>query len=322
MSPIEAYLDEVRVQLHLDPRTERRIISELDAHFQEKLADLRRSGAAEEEAVRDAIAAFGEPRLIARLMYEAWGRGSWMDTLIGCQPHLVVAALFATHLWRHPVLLFAAFLPITIITLIAWRRTAPAWLYPWTGYALLPFLIVTYFALEPLVRTISFLLTGDGSPAPLLHLAGLAAFCLFALWLVVTATIRVARRDWILVSMMLAPLPVVVIWLASVSRTEGFVPAVLRGLEAGFNRFDGAMALFCLTLGLSTALFMRLRQRYLKAAAILAAGMIGGALAVSSIQGGLDLLRLIIVSLCFLLFLVLPFALHVYLGKEGRPKQA
>jgi hypothetical protein len=322
MSEIDAYLEEVRAHLHLDSHTERRVISELTAHFQEKQSDLRRNGMAEEAAAREAISAFGEPRMIARLMYEAFSRGSWTDTLIGCQPHLVVAALFATHLWRNPLLLFAAFLPITLITLLAWRKSAPAWLYPWTGYALLPFLIVAYFAVDPLVRTVLFLVTGDGAPAPVLHLAGLGAFCIFALWLVVTATVRVARRDWILVSLMLSPLPVVVIWLASVSQSGEFVPVLLRGLEAGFYRFDGAMALFCITLGACTALFMRLRQRYLKATAILATGMIGGALAVSSIQGGVDLFRLLVISLCFLLFLVFPFVLHSYLGREGRPKQA
>lgn len=322
MSEIDAYLEEVRAHLYLDPRTERRVISELTAHFQEKQTDLRRNGLAEEEVAREAISAFGEPRMIARLMYEAFSRGSWIDTLIGCQPHLVVAALFATHLWRNPLLLFAAFLPITLITLIAWRRSAPAWLYPWTGYALLPLLFVAYFAVDPLVRTVLFLVTGDGAPAPVLHLAGLGAFCVFALWLVVTATVHVARRDWILVSLMLSPLPVLVIWLASVSRNGGFVPVLLHGLEAGFNKFDSAMALFCITLGASTTLFMRLRRRYLKATAILATGIIGGALAVSSIQGGVDLPRLIVISLCFLLFLVFPFVLHACLGREGRPKQA
>lgn len=322
MREIDSYLAQVRAHLHLEPRAEKRVINEMQAHFHEKLEDLRRTGVPEENAAREAIAAFGDPRIIARLMYEASSRGSWTDTLIGCQPHFVVAALFATHLWRHPLLLFAAFLPITIITLIAWRRNSPAWLYPWTGYALLPLLILASLAVDPVVRTFLFLVTGSGTPAPFLHIAVLGSAAAFALWLVVTATVRVARKDWILVSLMLSPLPVLVIWSASVSRTRGFIPAVLAGLEAGVNRFDGAMALVCLILGLSTALFMRVRSRYLKAASILVAGMVGGGVAVSSIQGGLGLLRLAVVSLGFLLFLVLPFVLHSYLGRSHRVRQA
>ena len=322
MSDVGAYLDQVRTHLHLDPLTERRVISELATHFQEKLSDLRSSGLAEEEASREAIASFGQPKTIARLMYEAYGRGSWIDALIGCQPHLVVAALFATHLWRHPLLLSAAFLPITVVTLLAWRRGATNWLYSWTGYALLPLFIVTYFSVEPIARTVSFLVGGSGVPAPFWHLAGLVTFFTFTLWLVVSATVQVAKRDWILVSLMLLPLPVLVVWIASVSRTDDFLVSLLRGLEARLGQWDQAMAFFCATLAMATALFMRVRRRSLKAGAIMAVGIVGGALAVSSIQGGLGLFGFLAVAACFMLFLVCPFALHAYLEREGRPKEA
>jgi hypothetical protein len=322
VSDVSAYLDQVRTHLHLDPLTERRVISELATHFQEKLSDLRDSGLAEEQASCVAIASFGEPKTIARLMYEAYGRGSWIDALIGCQPHLVVAALFATHLWRHPLLLSAAFLPIVVITLLAWRREAPSWLYSWMGYALLPLLIVTYFSVDPVARTISFLVGGSGEPAPFWHLAGLVGFFAFTLWLVASATVRVAKRDWIPVSLMLLPLPVLVVWIASVSQTDDFFATLMRGLEARLSQWDQAMACFCVTLAVATALFLRLRRRSLKAGAIMAVGIVGGALAVSSIQGGLDLFGLLAVAACFLLFLVCPFALHTYLEREGRPKEA
>ncbi len=322
MSGVGAYLDEVRLHLHLDPLTERRVINELATHFQEKLTDLRSSGLAEEEASREAIASFGEPKTIARLMYQAYGRGSWADTLMGCQPHLVIAALFATHLWRYPFLLFAAFLPITVVTLLAWRRSAPNWLYSWTGYALLPLLIVTYFSVDPVARTVSFLLGGSGVPAPFWHLAGLASVSAFTLWLVVSATVHVAKRDWILVSLMLLPLPVLVVWIASVSRTDGFLAAIMRGLSASMSQWDEAMAYFCATLGVATALFMRLRRRSLKAGAIIAVGIVGGALAVSSIQGGLGLFGFLAVAISFLAFLFCPLILHAYLEREGRPREA
>jgi hypothetical protein len=324
MSGITTYLEEVRAHLHLDSDTERRVIGELRAHFDEKLADLQRGGMAREAAEREAIASCGEPRVIARLTYEACSRGSWIDTLVGCQPHLVVAALFATHQWRHPFLLFAAFVPITVITFIAWRRNSADWRYPWTGYAFLPLLIAAYFSVEPVVGTVSFLLTGQGSPAPALLLAGLAGFLAFSAWLLAAATIRAVRRDWILVSLMLSPLPVVLVWLLSVSPQgqADLLAALAQGLEGGSSRFDGAMALFCITLGLSTALFMRLRQRYLKAAAIFAAGVVGSAIAVSALQGGLDAFRILAVSVCMVAFLVLPFALHALVGRDGKPKQA
>lgn len=324
MSRIDAYLEQVQAHLHLDPLTERRVISELRAHFDEKLADLAREGVGGEAAEREAVASCGDPRVIARLTYEACSRGSWVDTLVGCQPHLVVAALFITHQWRHPLLLIAAFIPITVITFIAWRRNAADWRYPWTGYAFLPLLIAGYFSVQPVASTVSFLLGGRGAPAPALLLAGLACFIAFSLWLLIAATIRAVRRDWILVSLMLSPLPVVLVWLLSVSPSgqADLLAALRQGLEGGFSRFDGVMALFCVTLGVSTALFMRLRQRFLKAAAIFAAGAVGSGIAVSTIQGGLDILSLFTLFLCVLAFLVVPFGLHALIGREGRPKQA
>src|SRR5512142_1328186 len=96
-SEVAAYLEEVKTHLHLDPRTERRVISELYAHFQEKVGDLQVQGLPVADATQVALSSFGEARWIARLMYEAHSRGTWTEALIGCQPHLIVAGLFAAH---------------------------------------------------------------------------------------------------------------------------------------------------------------------------------------------------------------------------------
>ena len=110
--------------------------------------------------------------------------------------------------------------------------------------------------------------------------------------------------------------------MASVSHVDGFLAAIVRGLSASLSQWDQAMAYFCATLGVATALFMRLRQRSLKAGAIIAVGIVGGALAVSSLQGGLDLFGLLAVGACFLIFLICPLILHAYLEREGRPREA
>src|SRR5208282_4796805 len=163
---VSSYLDQVKAHLHLDPRTERRVISELSTHFDEKVGDLALQGVGEDDAVRDALKSFGDARSIARLMDEAHSRGSWTEALIGCQPHLIVAALFATHVWRHPLLLGAAFGAIVVIALLGWRGGGTPWMYTWIGYAVLPLLVAGYLSMDPVARTVSFLLTGHGAPAP------------------------------------------------------------------------------------------------------------------------------------------------------------
>ena len=163
---VVAYLDEVRTHLHLDPVMESRIISELHSHLQEKVAELQERGASELEATREALATFGGARAIARLTYEAYSRGSWIEALISCQPHMIVAALFATHVWRQPVMLAVAFAAIVLIALLGSRHGAPTWSYSWMGYAVFPFLILTGMSWDPVVRTVTYIARGTGEPAP------------------------------------------------------------------------------------------------------------------------------------------------------------
>jgi hypothetical protein len=315
---VGVYLDEVRTHLHLDARTERRVINELYTHFQEKLSDLEDNGMREEEATREALRSFGDARSIARMMYEAYSKGSWTEALISCQPHLIVAALFATHIWRNPVLLGGAFAAIVIISLLGWRGGAPNWLYSWIGYAVLPLLIFSYLSVDPVARTISYFIRGQGTPAPLWHLAALLVVYGFTLWLIASTAITVARQDWILVSLMLLPLPVLGIWIISVSQS-GFLFDALRGFEARFTKWDSVMAYVFLMLGMTTALFIRVRQRAVKVVAVLAVGIVGGAAAVSNIWGEFGILRIIAISVCLFLFLIIPFLLRALLGRDQQP---
>ena len=318
---VRAYLDDVRAHLHLDPRAERRVIRELFAHFNEKVSDLVGQGVPETEAGKLALASFGDARSIARLMYQASSRGSWTEALISCQPHLIVAALFATHGWRSPLLLGIAFAAIMVIALLGWRRGTPNWLYSWIGYAILPLLMLSYFSVDPVARTVAFVLRGTGTPAPLWLLPMLAALFAFTIWLVAGAAVSVARRDWILVSLMLLPLPVLGIWVITISQSTGFLLNALQGLEGRFSRWDAVMANFFVALGVTTALFIRLRQRALKMGAIIAVGLVGGAVAAQSIWGVLGLFQLIAVSICLLLFLTIPFLLHALLTREAEQPQ-
>jgi hypothetical protein len=316
---IDAYLDDVRAHLHLDQSMEKRVIRELHAHLQEKKTDLQTQGLSQEEAARAALTSFGDSRSIARLMYQACSRGSWTEALISCQPHFMLAALFATHIWRSPLLLGAAFSAIVIIALLGWRNGSPNWLYSWIGYAVLPLLVFSYTSMDPIAQTVSYFMRGQGSPAPVWLLAALAAFYAFTIWLIVSTAVTVARRDWILVSLMLLPLPVLGIWVFSVSQSAGVLVRAMQGLEARFSQWDGVMAYFFVVLGVATALFVRLRQRTLKIGAVIVTGIVGGAVAAGSIWGDLGLFRLIVVSILLLAFLIIPMVLRALLGRDDQP---
>src|SRR5208283_3328024 len=273
------YLDEVRTHLHLDPRTEGRVISELHSHFQEKLCDLEDQGMPRAEATREALSSFGDARSIARAMYEAHSGGSCTEALIGCQPHLIVAALFATHVWRHPLLLGTAFAAIAVIAMLGWRSGGSSWMYSWIGYAVLPLLVLSYLSMDPVARTFSFVLSGHGAPAPLWELGLLAALYAFTIWVIASTAVAIARTDWILLSLMLLPLPVMGLWIITVTQSAGVLVNALRSIESRFSMWDTAMGYFFALLGVTTALFVRVRQRALKVGTVIAVGIVGSALA-------------------------------------------
>ncbi len=315
---VTSFLDDVRAHLHLDPRISRRVISELSTHFEEKVSDLQQQGVAEPEAARTALRSFGDARSIARLLDEAHSGGSWTEALIGCQPHLIVAALFATHVWRHPLLLGTAFAAIAVIAMLGWRSGGSSWMYSWIGYAVLPLLVLSYLSTDPVARTLSFVLSGHGAPAPLWQLGLLAALYAFTLWVIATTALAIARTDWILLSLMLLPLPVMGLWIITVTQSTGVFVAALHSLEARFSRWDTAMGYFFALLGVTTALFVRVRQRALKVGTVIAVGIVGSALAARSFWGGLGFLHLLAISLFLLLFLTVPFLLQSKLRHDER----
>jgi hypothetical protein len=312
---VSEYLDEVRSHLHLDPRTERRVISELASHFEEKLTDLQQEGLPPTEAERQAIASFGTAKAVARMMYEAYARGSWAEAFISCQPHLIAAILFATHFWHHPVLLGGAFGAFVIITFFGWRRGEAAWLYSWAGYSAFPLLVVGYLSRNTVSGTVVYLLTGAGSPAPLWQLGAILGFYVFALWLVATSALRVARRDWIFLSLLLLPLPVLGIWTFTVDQTGQFFLTLVGG-QGHFAKWDSSMAYFSVILGITSVVFIRLRRRLFKAGTILVIGIVGGAIAVRSFREDLTLVALAAVCLGLFLVLISPLLIRAFVVRE------
>jgi hypothetical protein len=307
---IRAYLDQIRSRLNLEPNTEHRVLSELFCYFQEKTVELEEQGYSETEAAREAIRSFGKAKTVARLSYEACSRGTWLEALISAQPHLIAAALFATHFWRRPLFLAAAFILLAGASALAWRRGQPNWRFSWTGYVLLPLLVAAYIARRLAEPALVFLLQGEGGLSslwPLLPLAGLYSLCL---WLLITVTRSAVRRDWQFASLMLLPLPIAGFWVVTIDRLN---PLAER-LGSELHRWDAAMAFIFVVLALTSVVFVRLRQRALKTVALLSIAALGAAHAVRSIWTDISLLGLAVVSLLVLGFLWSPALLKARPG--------
>lgn len=286
-SEVDSYLAEVRSHLHLAPSVERRVIGELASHFEDKLRDLRSEGLSEGEAVREAIASFGGARSIARLLYQVHSRGTWVETFLACQPHLLAGVLFAAHQWRNPLLL-ALFSAVLIgIAVAGWLRGRPAWVHSWVGYAFFPLLVLAWLDRGVLARAVAAVASGRPVPVPAWQPVALLALCAAGFALFARALRLAAKRDWVIAALLMLPQPVLGAWLLAVERFSG-LPGGGSPIAEAF-RWDPAMVRICLLLAVASAFAIRARSRTLKAAAILAAGIGAGAVivGVTSAEAGL-----------------------------------
>ena len=310
MSPnIKNYLNDIRAHLHLDPFTERQLITELYSYFYEKICELRARGLSERDADREAIKSCGHPRIVARLMYEACSKGSWTETGISCLPHLLIAGLFILHLWNHITLTSIVFFLIVSVTLFGWWRGKPGWLYPWIGYALFPLLIGGFASWTVFEQFTSFI-AGSSHLPEVWKLLAATALLLFSIWIIVRTTIRVVKRDWILASVMLVPLPVMGSWLYNFWQAG----SSFQSASIIIQRWDASIGLVLVILAITSAVFIRLRQRVLKVMAIITMSIVVGNIVAHNLLGDPGLLGGRAAAHLGLLFLLSPALLEARIG--------
>jgi hypothetical protein len=251
-------------------------------------------------------------------MYEAHSKGSWIEAAMAFLPHIIIALLFLTHLWKHPVVAPVAFAFIVSVTLYEWWHGKSSWLYPWVGYCLSLLLIIGYSSRHTLVQAVSFILWQEEDFPGIWELMLITAVCLFAIWIIVRTTVRVARRDWILASLMLVPLPIVGGWLLNLEQVGG----LFRGDSAALHLSDISMGLALVTLAVTSATFVRVRQRVLKVGALMSIGTIAMAMIAHNLWGSQTFLGLLASSLFLLLLVLSPALLEAKVGHEEQKGDA
>lgn len=284
---VEGYLHQIRAGLHLDPGTEGRVVGELATYFEEKTAELEQGeGLDPTTATRVAIRSLGPAQDLARLMYAAHSRGSWLDVLLACQPHLLFAALCATHLWRRPVISVGLYLVTLFVSLTGWRRSQPTWIFPWIGYAFAPLLAGGLFLHQSVASAARRLLAGagGGGSEPSLEVAALlAVLCAAGLWLFLITAGRTLRRDWVPVSLFTLPWPVLVLWFL---HFDGGAALEAAGAVAGAAALADTAALPPLLLLTGTsALFLRLRRRAQKIWVLAGGALVAALVMILGVEG-------------------------------------
>ena len=180
-------------------------------------------------------------------------QGSWQEAFFAAVPHLLVTLLFASYYWQNILCLLVVLLATVGITIYGWYRDKPIWLFPWFGYYLLP-VIATGILLISLPQGWIWL--------------GALIYIPLALFVLVYIVKQTANRDWLYVSLMLAPLFVIFNWLLVLSPKNGFL---LVNLQLAQLQANAPLVITSfLALAAATIIFIRVRQRWYKATTLLA----------------------------------------------------
>jgi hypothetical protein len=267
-SEVARYFVRLRAHLRLGDGFESEIVRELQAHIDDRVAELGRNGVQEDRARGVAIRALGRPQTLAHLLRQAEMVTPWAEALFGAAAFVLLALMIGPGLWQQPLAALAASMLVVGVTLYGLWAGRPAWFYPWAGVALTIPVMVGYVAFELLHRELPSIATHPG-PVALAGVTGSALY--FAVGLVVVgAAVAVAvRRDWLDASILLSPLPGVLVWVISQHRSGGILNDA--------NPVSVTSALLCgvfVCMALATVLFLRAPERSLKVTTLVGSALV------------------------------------------------
>jgi len=295
---LSSYLNSIRDNLRLEPSAEKEVIDELQAHIEDKIQELKEAGLSEEEAANTCVRLLGSAKLVAHQLYEAHSQGTWRQTLLASMPHLLFASLFALSWWRGSGWLLIMLVLVLTMAVYGWWHGKPTWLFPWLGYSLLP-VVVAGLSLLYLPKGWSWL-------AILLYIP-------LALWLLYSITVQTIKRDWLYCSLMLLPVPTIIGWFLVVEPMGKFPEYWLERI----HNFAPWIGLSFLALAVAVALFIRLRQRWLKVAVLVISGLLTLIVVACYAEGRLGLLALLVLIVVMLGLVLIPALLEHWI-KHGK----
>jgi hypothetical protein len=268
------YLENIRYNSKLGHSEAGEVISELEAHIEDKLRELMESGLSEEDAIKTCLGQMGSAKLVAQQIYEAYSQGSWKQVLLASMPHLLFGLLFVLNWWQYLGWLSVVLLLILGTTIYGWWHGKPTWVFSWLGYSLVPVLAVGLLLI--------YLPKGWS-------LLAIPIYFPLALWWLFHIIIQSARRDWLFSSLMLLPMPIIIGWFLAVSPGARFTEYSLQRVYL----FAPWIGLSFLALGLTIAAFIRLRQRWLRVGLLAISGSLTLTLVVYYTNGRLNTLTFV-----------------------------
>lgn len=299
IAALSHYLDSIRYNLRLDLSIEREVMNELESHIEDELQELKETGLSEEEAVNTCVRLLGSAKVVARQIYEAHSQGTWRQTLLASMPHLLFGLIFALNWWQGIGWLVIMLGLVLSTAIYGWWHGRPTWLFSWMGYSLLPVVAAGLLLL--------YLPKGWSWLAILVYIP-------LASWLLYSITVQTIKRDWLYSSLMLLPVPIIVGWFIAVGWERQFLAFSLERLYD----FAPWIGLTFLALGVSVAMFIRLRQRWLKVSVLFLSGLLTLTLVVYYAGGRLGLPAFLFLILIMLGLFLTPALLERKIRRGGQ----
>lgn len=237
------YLSSIKNYLKLDPVVEDDFVREIRGHLEDRIREFKEAGYSEEDSRINATKLLGSSKILARQIYEVYSQGSWKQALFASLPHFLIAALFAMELWYDTILLIGLVAATIGAVIYGWVRSKPVWLFPWLGFLLIPVAVAGIFIISLPVSMIWFVAI---------------AYIPVVAFIIIALIRQIIRRDWLFVSLMLLPVPVVLGWALALSMGND-----LSGQEHIIIAAPW-IALSFAVLALTVAVFIRARQRWAK----------------------------------------------------------
>jgi hypothetical protein len=279
------YLNSLRSYLRLDSTTEDDVVRELRTHIEDKSEEFMESGLSADEATRAATQSLGSPTLVAKQMYEVYSQGSWKQALFAALPHILVALFFAMHWWHITACLSPILVVVIGVAIYGWTHGKPAWLFPWLGYCLTPVIVIGTLLIN--------LSSGWVWVAAITYIP-------LALFVLLPVTRKTIERDWLFASLMLLPIPVILGWRLALG---------IEDMQQWLARIYDAAQLIALSfavLALTVTTFIRVRQRWAKAGALLTHEIILLVVVASADKNAIGLYTWIFLILLFLFLVISP----------------
>jgi hypothetical protein len=275
---ITEYLDDVKSNLRLEAGDENEVISELATHIEDEVQELKQNGLAEDDAASTCVKLLGSAKTVAHLIYEAHSQGSWRQALLASLPHMVFGLIFFLNWFNGIVSVLSILVIILCVTAYGWWRRKSTWLMTWLGYSLLP-VIAAGLSLLYLPKAFAWV-------AVLVYLP-------MALYLMIRVFTQTIKRDWLHLSLMLLPVPLVIGW---------FVIAEWNGSLEGnvFERlsyYGTSIGVSFLALAVGVITFVRIRQRWIKIGVLFLTGVIALSLFGIYASGQLSIMGLLLLML-------------------------